>query len=98
MADTATIPVNDDGSIDRISVGGVEHMFKLTVNEESLKAVNSATTAANTAATNATSTAEAAKADMETATDNLRSQVLDVIGFLSVDESGRVCVTYTRED
>ncbi len=98
MADGATIPVNDDGSIDRINIGGVEHMFKLTVNEESLEAVNSAAAAANAAATSAAATAAEAKTDMEAAADRLRSQVLDVLGCLSIDESGRICVSYTRED
>lgn len=98
MADSATIPVNEDGTIDRISVGGVEHRFALSVNPESLANINAATKAANTAATQATAKADAAVSQMKTTTDDLSAQVLAAIGYLSVDDQGRLCVTYEKED
>lgn len=98
MADSATIPVNDDGTIDRISVGGVEHRFALSVNEESLANINAATKAANTAAAQATSKADAAVSEMKTATGDLSAQVLAAIGYLSVDNHGRLCITYEEEN
>lgn len=98
MAEDATIPVNDDGTIDRIVVGGVEHMFKLTVNEESLAAVSAATEAANTAAAAASDAAESVRREAQETSDSLRAQVLDVLGFLSVNEAGQVCITHTVEE
>lgn len=97
MADSATIPVNEDGTIDRINVGGVEHRFSLSVNADSLANITAATDKANTAAAEATSKANAAVTKMEQATDDLSAQVLDAIGYLSVDDEGRLCVTYEEE-
>lgn len=97
MTDSATIPVNEDGTIDRISVGGVEHFFSLSVNADSLANITAATNKANTAASQATSKADAAVTKMEEATDDLSAQVLAAIGYLSVNDDGQLCITYEEE-
>lgn len=35
---------------------------------------------------------------MKTATDDLSAQVLAAIGYLSVDDHGRLCITYEEEN
>lgn len=90
----ATVPVNEDGTVDRIVVGGVERMFSLTVSPSSLNEINQATSSANAAAKSAESKADAAVRSMSQATDELRASVLDVLAFMSVNDEGQPCVTY----
>jgi hypothetical protein len=44
-----SIPINQDGTINRIEVDGVEYYFELEVNPESLAKVNTATATCNAA-------------------------------------------------
>jgi|GEM_PF-1554484 len=94
---SAIVPVNEDGTVDRITIGGVEHMFSLAVSPSSLEQINEATDKANKAAESADTKSDSAVRTMMQATDELRANVLDVLAFMSVNEVGQPCVTYLED-